>query len=206
MRILFFTNRNILTTSGELRLIKNRAEALYKIYNVITDFVVIQKKKRIFSKKQEVINAGGSKICVPSQLNFIKVFFDIYYSLKKCLSSKSYDVVVLSGPGMIFWGWIIKKIYGIPIIVDIHGASEDILYLNKMSPFLKKLKSLVIYTIETLGYRFFLNRVDGMFVVTDALSKYICERYKVKEKNTFIVPCGTIDTQIDSKEYTKNRG
>ena len=58
-RILFITNRNILTTCGELRLIKNRAEKLYEAYGISTDIIALASPQRIRSDKKEKINANG---------------------------------------------------------------------------------------------------------------------------------------------------
>ena len=59
-RILFITNRNIVTTCGELRLIKNRAEVLFSQYGVVTDFLALTRSERMDAECKEVINAGGS--------------------------------------------------------------------------------------------------------------------------------------------------
>ena len=80
-KILFLTNRNILTTSGEMRLVKNRAESLYNDYNVASDFIVVQKKERIFSKQREYINAGGNLYSI--ELSIKNLFILIIKIVKK---------------------------------------------------------------------------------------------------------------------------
>ena len=44
-KILFLTTRNIVTTCGELRLIKNRAKTLYEEYGYKTDFLALVTRK-----------------------------------------------------------------------------------------------------------------------------------------------------------------
>ena len=61
-RLLMITSRNILTSCGELRLIKNRAEYLYKDYNVATDFITFGISSRLKSKRREKIEAGGKSL------------------------------------------------------------------------------------------------------------------------------------------------
>ena len=58
-RTLFITNRNMLTACGEMRLIKNRAEMLYKYGNIRTDFIVINSKARFDSATRESIENTG---------------------------------------------------------------------------------------------------------------------------------------------------
>lgn len=84
-RILFVTNRNILTTSGELRLIKNRAEALYKEYGIATDFIAFASRDRIQSEKHEIINAGGEVEAYELSLTNPAITLPSYKKLNWCL-------------------------------------------------------------------------------------------------------------------------
>ena len=52
-KILFVTTRNVVTTCGELRLIKNRAESLYKDYGYVTDYLALVTKKDM-SKREDM--------------------------------------------------------------------------------------------------------------------------------------------------------
>ena len=136
-KILFITNRNVLTTSGELRLIKNRAESLFLHYGVATDFIVWQKKKRLDSPNRERIACSGkTDTYILSTINVFRNLISyraIKKELKKRLETNEYVAVVLSGSGIANFAKFIKKQSTAKIVLDVHGASEDILELTKNS-------------------------------------------------------------------------
>ncbi|ERI89308.1 glycosyltransferase, group 1 family protein [Bacteroides pyogenes F0041] len=204
-RLLFVTNRNALTTSGELRLIKNRAESLYSDYNIISDFFVFGSQSRIDSPKREVIKAGGYLTIVPISLSNLLSYYLKYGKVKKqlleTLKSKKYDAVVFSGPGMGVYSSDIKK-FGIKVFFDVHGAVEDALQLAKSASTLNKIKFNVVYALEEHNLKNNLKHADGCFVVTKALEGYIRNRYKLSTNFSFhIVPCAT----KDDKNVVSNR-
>ena len=100
-KVLFVTNRNILTTSGELRLIKNRAEAIFDNYGIATDFIVLSNKERLQSDDKEIINAGG--YCVAFEFSLInplitlRSFIMVKNAIYERLYKESYGAVILSG-------------------------------------------------------------------------------------------------------------
>lgn len=209
MRLLFVTNRNIITTSGELRLIKNRAEALFSEYNISTDFLVFQKESRVNAKKKEIINAGGSlctytmniKRPVTSILNYCKMVKTISNRVKK----ENIDAVIFSGPGLAGLAEKVKKVSSCKVIIDVHGSSEDIVELTKNKEFSKRLVSNLIYRIEKNGFKKGFKYADGCFVVTGALADYIKKNYHTKNIDFFQVPCATTGISEDIKYIFDNR-
>ena len=83
-RILFITNRNIINTCGELRLIKNRAETLYSSFGFSTDFVVFTNKKR---NNPEAIHSGGTlksfEYSLKNPFSYVKAKKGFEYYIKK---------------------------------------------------------------------------------------------------------------------------
>lgn len=209
-KILFVTNRNILTTSGELRLIKNRAEALYTEYGVVSDFVVLQKRDRIVSEKREAIEAGGElvafELSIKKPYKSVKHYFDMKKYVLKTLMHGGYDAVILSGPGMVNLAKRVKKNLKVRVIIDIHGSSEDILALTSKKGLLSKMKSKVVYFIDSKSLKKNLCYADGCFVVTRDLEAYVKSNFNpTTECQYYVAPCATSVTTVDLDMYRINR-
>ena len=192
-RILFITNRNVLTTSGELRLIKNRAESLYNDYNISSDFIIFGSKKRINSPKRESINAGGNTEIIPFSLiniiSYITGIGEAYGIIGNALTKNKYAAVVLSGIGM---ACIISRIkaLGIPVYIDLHGALEDSLELSRSKGLLGKIKYTSLYYIDKFFSTRFIKKSNGCLAVTKALQEYATKTFSLNKNISFhIVPC-----------------
>lgn len=203
-KILFLTNRNILTTSGEMRLVKNRAESMFNDYAVISDFLVIQRKERIDSKQREFINAGGNLYSIAlSKMNVFFLFFKILKKLRELISKNEYDAIVFSGAGLLFFSRFVDKT---KIFCDIHGASEDALELAKNQSRKKRLFFKFIFYLDTICMKINSRKVDCFFVVSDALKNYLINRYKMKKGVKFlVVPCATKMNDTLFAEYDEYR-
>ncbi len=209
-RILFVTNRNILTTSGELRLIKNRAEALYKEYGIATDFIAFASRDRIQSEKHEIINAGGEVEAYELSLTNPAITLPSYKKLKDSISKKlqtgKYGAVILSGTAMPSLAKGLKNKYNVKVYLDIHGALEDILEVSRKNSGLKANIFKLLYHVDKSAVRKGLKSSEGVFVVTKALEEYLKERYPIaREKNFYIIPCATSTNPIDEDEYQTDR-
>lgn len=206
-RVLFITNRNILTTCGELRLIKNRAETLFSVYNVRSDFLTLANPSRINAVQKERINAGGSIKAIPQNINnpisILKAWIEIKREIKKRILSEKYRTIILSGSGMPLLSKYIKKINKkIRIYADIHGASEDIEELVKNASKIKRIINKSIFMLDKKGIQKSTNYLDGYFVVTDSLKDYLKTNYNIKTKAAFYVaPCATV---IQDDKYFEN--
>ncbi|SES79031.1 glycosyltransferase family protein [[Clostridium] polysaccharolyticum] len=209
-RILFVTDKNVLTTSGELRLIKNRAEVLYQKYGVSTDFLALQKAGRIHSDAREKIQAGGSMKIIPYSLkNPIKAmvaFASMKKSVAKELEKGEYWAVVYSGIGMSRVTKAIKKKFGIFSIVDMHGSQEDIIEAGRNGTFLRRMFLQFLYRFDVSCLKNAFPYMDGCFAVTEALEMYIRKKYPVNSQIAFYhVPCATMSYAPSEKEYESNR-
>ena len=206
-KVLFVTSRNILTTSGELRLIKNRAEALYQYYHIATDFLVWQSKERINSEKRETISAGGSFYTVPlSMINTFAGYSNLKRKLTELLNKNDYSAVILSGTAMPLFVRYIQSKYKKIVGVDIHGSSEDILVLSHGGNILSKMKSRLVFSVDYYSLKRNMRFADYCFVVTKELRDYVHERFHTTNRTKFIIaPCATDNRFFDKKTYEKNR-
>lgn len=206
-KVLFVTSRNILTTSGELRLIKNRAEALYQYYHTATDFLVWQSKERINSEKRETISAGGNFYTVPlSVTNIVASYRKLKRKLIELLNKNNYSAVILSGVAMPSFIRFIQSNHKKIVGVDIHGSSEDILVLSHGGTILSKLKSRLVFSVDYYSLKRNMKFADYCFVVTKELQHYVHERFHTTNRTKFIVaPCATDNRFFDKKTYEENR-
>lgn len=209
-KILFITNRNILTTSGELRLIKNRAEELYNSFGVTTDFIAFQKPERINAKNREDINAGGTTDVFPfapsKVLTTWKAYKELKSDVKKKLDSGDYGMVIFSSFLLVHLVKWIKKDYDISVVMDLHGAAEDSLELARVSGLKKKIFFTLTYAAITRTYKKYYRYADGSLVVTQALEDYVKKNYVIKEDFHFYhVPCATNSSCFEKDVFLKNR-
>ncbi|MPM05874.1 hypothetical protein SDC9_52169 [bioreactor metagenome] len=212
-KILFITNRNIIETCGELRLIKNRANALYEFYNISTDFVVCRKETN--SSIIEAINKNFS----------ITPFFFSYYKpwtiltswiktqkyILEALSSKQYSCVIFSG-------FIPTRVISVTVntfpflyyIYDHHGTIRELIEFNNKS-FLEKILRRVAYYLISGNIGRSVRKVDGFFVVSKALKKNLVFEYNITDKQFFLVPCANsnqkivINEQIEYREFYRHK-
>lgn len=210
-KILFLTNRNILTTSGELRLIKNRAEELFCKYNIATDFVALQKPSRINAEKKEVINAGGGVITYPLMISkplmTIKSYKEIKQETCRRILSGDYNMVVISSFVLAPLAKTIRKWSpNMPIVMDLHGAAEDSLELAKAANWKKKIYFHTIYNLISHVYKKYYRYASGSMVVTEALENYVKKNYTIPlDFHFYRIPCATSTNVVKKDDYLSNR-
>ncbi|MEW6621772.1 MAG: glycosyltransferase [Bacillota bacterium] len=201
-RILFITTRNVLNTSGEFRLIKNRTKTLYEKWNVQTEFIVVCSNKKIESQNEEL----GSNSLVTSigfENNPISVYSAFVKGKRNMLDqlrNEEYKCIILSGIGMLEYIPSIRKVSNdIPIIVDIHGVKEELLEYNTGSTFKKMLKTALYYYTKYSENKHLI-KADGTLVVSKALANNLREEYGLDNLNQYVVPCAIDNNNIDDKE------
>lgn len=205
-RILFITCRNIINTCGELRLIKNRAQALYKHYDIQTDFMVFTHKEEVTPEK---INAGG-KIDV-YRYNLFNLFqrkrvFDGFCKdIEARLVSTQYDIVVISGSQILNCVDTVKNVGGpFRLFADIHGAFEELIEFTG-NTVLKTIARRFLYKkVKKLEAKYF-PIVDNFFVVSEGLKKYLISEYKLEGARIHIVPCAIEQTSLDTQVLFHHR-
>lgn len=207
-KILFITTRNILTTCGELRLIKNRANALFNIWGINSDVIIISNNDRI-NKRNEILEFTTKESIIKISLNpfgLIQMLKKLRDEIDNFLLTGDYSVVIMSGLGTMYLSKMIRKKYkNIKLIADIHGANEDILEFGKNKGILKRLRQRIIFKIANNSENNNMKFMDGVFVVTNGLKKYLEERCKIKHLNCYIAPCAINTSSISFLKNKINR-
>lgn len=194
-KILFITSRNILSTCGELRLIKNRTKVLKEEYGYKSDFIAYRIRK---GKKNEDI--GG-------ELKLYKNPFDrkkLVVTVKKLISSREYSCVILSRCDVYFLIPIIKKIdKNCKAILDIHGTIEEFVEF-KYGDIKEKLIFGLYYKYSKYVEKKYLSLADGLLAVSHPLAESYQKLSKHKKLKSFIVPCA-ITVSLSYEEYLNYR-
>jgi hypothetical protein len=205
-KVLFITNRNALTTCGALRLIKNRAEALFNDYGIATDFIIFQKASRVNSPSREFINAGGDSYVVGySKSSFFKSLNVLKKTITEKISHSDYKAIFISQVALYIDVKRIRKHSSAPILMDFHGAPNDVYGSVKKTSFISYSfrRLLTIYYFRCLRYYF--KNVDGCLVVSSGLEDYFRKKFNPKESFKFFrVPC-SLSTELDVSDYMKYR-
>lgn len=201
-RILFLTTRNILSTSGELRLIKNRAVVMLRKWQINTDFIVLRNKNKI--SKSESIETGTTNIYALDAYNpitTIKAIKSCKNDIKKRINDEKYDAILLSGVGTLLFYYLIRKTNkNIKIIADIHGSNVDMIEFAKYKNTTRKIYHNLIFIFEELIQKLLLKKVDSIFVVSKALKEYVMARYAIRPTQVFyIAPCAVESIGIDNR-------
>lgn len=215
-KILFITSRNVLKTSGELRLIKNRAATLKEKYNITTDFLVLRKDNDT-GKVESLGETMLVKTFLYNKKNPISIREkrdELIKEAKKMLSTNEYSTVVFSGgliPAKI--AKEIKKTFpNLYYVIDFHGADEELLEFSGGSA-KRKLIRKTTYKWIVSNKKKYVCSADGVFAVSNALREYAKEYYNLTDKDYYIIPCANSDSKIDAekqlnarKEYREHYG
>lgn len=208
MKILFVTNRNIVNTCGELRLIKNRAISLYSTYGIKGDFLVFR-NDRCDAKPQEDIGAESTlkKFLYSTKRPFSVVgqYKNLKSEVLTLLDGGEYSAVVLSGNLVLRLSKIIKKKHPkVKLIMDIHGAIEELIEF-KGNTVSKKLFRRAAYIFLKSQEKHYIKNADAYFAVSEALKEYLIKEYNVADKQFFIAPCAQGMQVLDPEEKKRNR-
>lgn len=207
MKILFVTSRNVVNTCGELRLIKNRALALYREYGIVTDYLVFR-SRACLNKKREAME--GESTLTEFLFNLKNPF--TYLSKKRALkaecydrlASGAYDAVVLSGPFVFGMAKDIKKRFpDAKLIFDMHGAIEELVEYGAGGA--KGVVKTVLYKLLKRSEKKAVVYADGIMAVSHALKNYLGGQYGVTDKRYFIIPCAIGKTTLSADKIEDNR-
>ena len=200
-RILFITTRNVVTTCGELRLIKNRAEALYSEYGYVTDYLALVTKKD--KSKCEPMDYESTltyfEYTIKNPLTYFTSEGKLLKEIKNKLANSTYDLIVISGSLAFKYVKKVKKYApNVRVFADVHGAAEELVeFMGK--GIVKKVRSRVFYSIFKHYEKKYLPRFDDYFAVSKGLEKYLFEQYGVN-KNIHIVPCAVQSTAFSKDD------
>ncbi len=189
-KILFITTRNVVTTCGELRLIKNRAATLYNEYGYVTDYLALVTKKD--KSKCEPLGFDSTltffEYSLKNPLTYFAAQKRLLREIKNKLGNNKYDFVIISGSLAFKYVKEVRKIdSAITVFADVHGAAEELTEF-KGNGIIKKSRSLGFYRLFKYYEKKYLPKFDDYFVVSKGLKRYLFERYGI-DKNIHIVPC-----------------
>ena len=206
MKVLFVTSRNVYSTSGELRLIKNRTETLLQSYGVETD-ILLFKRDRVLSESQEVFDYSSFEGLYYNWKNQYTKFRKFLFLIKKKLSEGEYDAIIISGLFMFFnmVKYVKRQSPNAKVILDIHGTIEELQEFPGKSFIQTTIRKMFYYESRRNLMRS-IPHADGFFVVSNALKKHIIDCFKgVETKKFFIIPCGIKETEINRDDSINNR-
>lgn len=205
MKILLVSSRNIYNSTGEIRLIKSRANVLSRDFGIITDFICYRNNE-VLKNPQEIIDERSEFTLFPySMINPISILKNKKLVKKKVLSIvKNYDAVIISGELVLDLIIKIKKITSIPIFYDIHGVCDELSEF-KSDNFLVNLKRKMIFHLFQHLERKYINKYDAAFAVTTELKEHVIKKYNAENLKYFIVPCAKGKYSLDIKSIKNNR-
>ena len=193
-KILFITSRNIISTCGELRLIKNRASILKEEYDCITDFIAYRLRKKVQNE-----DVGGKLIILRNPYDRAK----LYSMVKQFVSSGNYSCVILSGSTINLAPYIKKIDKYCKIVLDVHGTVEEYVEFRN-DTLINKLIFRYLYKHTKKLEKKIVPLADGILVVSHSLADYYKKLSKKSDIKTFIVPCA-ISGMISKERYADNR-
>ena len=208
MKILFVTTRNVATTSGELRLIKSRACAMREHFSIDTHFISYIDRERVRGINADSINTDFETVYVQyskdnpiSYLSNLRLFENSV--LEVLQNERDIGVVIISGavhPRLVNR---LKNIRTVKIIVDIHGAIEELMeYQHPKGQFFSRLFYQYLRWIQKKQ----LSLADGAMVVSESLKQHVISSNPVpKGFRFFIIPCSTKRSRLSIQEYWDNR-
>lgn len=206
MKVLFITSRNVYSTSGELRLIKNRAETLLHNYEVETS-ILLFKRDRVLSERREAFNYTSFEGVYYNWKNQYLKFREFLLLIKKTMRDEKYDAIIISGI-FVFFNMVkyVKRLSpDVKVVLDIHGTIEELQEFPGKSLIQSAIRKMFYYTSKRNLMRS-TPLADGFFVVSNALKKHILDSVKgVETKQFFIIPCGIKETEINREESINNR-
>lgn len=198
-KILFITNRNIINTCGELRLIKNRTEFLHHVYGFLTDFLVLTNKNVTIP---EPIDGGGFLVAFRYSMNnpisIFKAKRELKQTIHYLLDENKYSIIIISGADLLSLIQHIKKIDPhIVTIADCHGAYEELIEFDSTS----EIKTFIrhqMYRVWKNKEKKFLQYFDHVMSVSNGLKKYLINEYAIEATKIHVIPCA-----ISRKKYTQ---
>lgn len=205
MKILMVSSRNIYNSTGEIRLIKTRANVLSGDFGILTDFICYRNKE-VLNNPQEIIDERSEFTLFPySMKNPISILINKSRVTQKALSVVgNYDAVILSGELVLNLVDKIKRKTNVPVFYDIHGVCDELCEF-RTDNFLVNIKRKLIYHLFRHLENKYIKRFDAAFAVTAELKEHVAKKYKADNVKYFIVPCAKRKFKLDVDSIKSNR-
>jgi len=206
--ILFVTTRNVLNTSGELRLIKNRTKALFTNWNIVTEFIVINSKKRIEASNEKIGYGSSMQTIGVNKYNLFSIIVAFLKSKKliqNTISKKNFSCVILSGSGTLHFFKFIKKCNKNTIVLaDFHGSIQEFREYSN-GTFFQKIFKRVLYYQAYFSEKKYLKLLDGILVPSKSLARDLKQTYQISNLKYHVVPCALENDYIENDLIEKYR-
>jgi hypothetical protein len=209
MEVLLITTRNIYEPTGEYKLVKRRADELFKVFNIKTKVISFQRQSRIDSTKFK--DTEGFQYIIKSGFNKFTFIFDLMKfrkQLKEYLDTNKPKKIIVSGFYAFLFNDIIvdyQKKDNCDVYLDMHGCDEE---LTEYGSALKKSIFKVILKFVNKSTRKLIHHCRGFLAVSSTLIEYMENKYEInkKEKEFFLIPCGNYGVIKDFNERLYYRG
>lgn len=205
MKLLFVSSRNIYNSTGELRLVKTRANVLKEKFNISSDFICMRNKE-ILNLPQEVIDKDSKFFLFTYSMTNPFSYITAKRSVKKKIGEiiSDYDAVILSGELVLSFVNLVKSISNIKVIYDIHGVCDELSEFSSDN-FLVNCKRKFIYYLFQHFEKKYIPKFDAAFAVTNELQEHVEKKYNAHRLNYFIVPCTKKHYDIDQSKISECR-
>ena len=213
MNLLFITSRNIYSTNGELRLIKNRANVLYEKFGIVTDFICYHDDDVLHEEQELINNVCDFTLITYSKKNPFTLFVNknkVIDRMKEMLNTKSYDAVIISGEFALQYVTAIKKLVNIPVVYDVHGATNELIEFRGSSVSNNVFRRLLFILLRYYEKRN-AKKFDAAFVVTEELKNHVISNFSADNLKFFIIPCAKkysemkLDTYFDLRKKYRDK-
>lgn len=186
-KILFFTSANLVGNTGDVVLLKRRAEGFFQSYGIKTICYTLKSCDSICNEFIEFKNIQNLKEFELEVKEFNIAFIIIY-------GTRAYKYLNLLLK--------FKKVYfnNAKIFCDVQGVPEEIIDFKFG---IKKILKYPNFLAHKWILKYALNKTDGAFVVTSKLESY-CKKLTKKNKIYIKIRCG-IDNKLSLEEIKENR-
>jgi len=201
MKQLFITTRNIISTCGELRLIKNRNTTLFEDSEIKTDYITIVKQSRSQDPYLEDLGVGYTLKVIyykdKSIISFIKSYLNFLGCILSMVRKREYQVICLSGLLLGPVRKIISLLSTANIYIDVHGTLNEIIEYPKY----KKIISWLLFWLYKFDLKVQLKKSNKVLVVSQALANHLISDFNVPSGIFLIIPCGVNFREFEYDQY-----
>lgn len=187
--ILVLAARNVITPSGEWRLIASRAEAFWLEAGMRTLVYALTRKSRL-TTLQRTPRIDGMEIrhfVYDGVLSLPYALASMLCAVRSLMITSPPRVIILSGfPTYVFAPWVIRSRAW--TVVDVHGPLEE--WLDYRPGFIRSNAAVhILLRVAKRLERMAMKKSDAALVVSHPLAEYVCKEYRANR--VFVVPCGS---------------
>ena len=195
-KMLIVTSRNVATPGGEFSLIKNRANALERNWDIHSDVISLCNTSLNVPEGNEAFGPGTYIRCnFSNPTALLSGYRKLIQTVEQRLGESHYDAVLLSGVGLPRYINRVRRAAGQGALVcaDVHGYYGDGKLLAKDESFFMGTFHTLASMVEEFEQKHYLKHFDRVFTVSSAYREFLCAHAGCRTSQFYIVPCGTGD-------------